>query len=182
MNTLSHKKEQQHSPSSAASPAQEQREKNLENAAVRNAAAHVETSLGNQDLLSGMEGNEIKEKANGTAGENPPQQSSTWNQQTQSTQNDARQQLQNKTGGAVTQKVMVRKIKHALTHEIRKREKQIRKLQRQAKQFAYELSEAFQQLRTLRNLLQDISTFTRDFIQMLFGKVCRQESLATIKY
>ena len=146
-------------------------------------ATTVETAVGANEVLAGMEGNEVKESAGEVIAED---------RQTKQTRQSGQQQSQSQGQSAihaqlaqqkvVPQKVMVRKVKTAISTEIKKAKKEIKRFKRNALKFAHELAEAFQHLRNLRNLLRDIASFAIEFIQMLYQKVMKKQSLATVEY
>ncbi len=138
----------------------------------------VEATSGASEILAGMEGSEINEKDHSISEKksNTSQASSASSKKNE----DAIRSHLSKGVLLPTQKIMVRKVKTALHHEVKQVHKQVKKLKRNSIRFAHELAKAFQKLKTLKYLLKNITTFALDFVQMLFEKVQKNESLAQV--
>lgn|GEM_PF-6951986 len=146
---------------------------------VANHVVTLETNSGAADVMSGMEGNEVREtnnvasesKADPVTQQTPQQSTAAANASTVATPITP-----------PTQQVIVRTVKLALVDEMKKIETRVRKLQKNAIKFAHDLAEAFEKLRNLRNLLREILTFTREFLELLYAKVMHKESLTAVQY
>jgi hypothetical protein len=143
----------------------------------------VSTAGAANEILSGMEGSEVREQSEAVS-EKKQDPASSQNQSSAAQQDDAAQLRADLQVAPVpvTRKVMLRKVKHALVHEMKELKKLVHKYKKNALHYARELAESFQKLRTLRNLLKNVISFTAEFLQMIFEKVQNKESLATVEY
>ncbi|MBI5414000.1 hypothetical protein HZA38_00600 [Candidatus Peregrinibacteria bacterium] len=145
-------------------------------AEVRAAALQVETSSGAQDILMGMEGNEIREAVSGRS---EKKGSSTQGSQSSGTSDEATIRVQLQAQIKIPErKVMVRKVKTAVLEEMQILEKEIKHLKKIVLKSAQRLADVVQKLRNLKEILRSVATYAIEFLKKLYEKVMKRESLA----
>lgn len=155
----------------------------FENGEVRAQALQINTSGEASSVLEGMTGGEIREsvragseiKGDSSGGGNVQQDDDT-----QQEQEAIADQLAEKEA-LPTPKVMARKVKHGIAQEMQQVKKQVKKFQKNAVKYAYELSEALQKLRNLRNLLANIAMYAVEVVQRLYERLMSHKPLATVE-
>ncbi len=140
----------------------------------------IETSGGTSEILSGMEGNEIREKDH-SASEDPSSRSASSGDSKSPTEDEIRASLE-MVSPPPTPRIMKVKVKAAISREIGELKKEVKKWESNAIKFAHKLAAAFEKLRSLKVLLTEMGSFAIEFLKMLYEKVVKRESLASIKF
>ena len=119
---------------------------------------------------------EIKEKAE-VVHEQPSDPAPTQAQTQQDEDEEAQVRAQLQDEATPTEQVMRKKVKRAIEHEIKSVEKEVRHLEKKPAENAWELSQAVDMLRKLRDLLANLAYRSAEFVHQLWVEVTQGNSI-----